>query len=154
MEANLLDNYKPHMKLVRTVLTAAAGVAYGMFFAPKSGKKFREELANSKNPGKILFDHLKEMAKDSGTTAKKWAQESQELQEVLASGRKQFDHLVEGAEDLGKEGIAQLKKHFQELADNAEKAMKDLDKKAGKFKNEVEKTVKKEVKTIAKKLKK
>lgn len=148
MKAKLTHKFKEKMKLIKTLVTAAAGVAYGMFFAQKSGKKLREEISEAKNPGKVLFDHIKKMAEESGSAAKGWAKESQELQEVLKSGKAQFHHIVDGAEDLGKEGIKQMKVHFEELSKNAQDAIKELEKRGGKFKNEVEK----EVKTIAKKI--
>ncbi len=145
-------------RLFGFLFSVSLGALYGVFFAQKSGKKLRSDLKRSKNPGKDLLGELKNVASESGKEATDWAENSEEVQNLLKEAHKYFDDLMEqskivrgAAADTVSEELAEL---GVQAAAAAKKVKKTTIKKATKFKNELEKDVKKSVKVIKKKLKK
>ncbi len=156
-------------KFFTFLFSASLGALYGLFFAQKSGKKLREDIRKSKNPGKKILNELKEVATESGKEAADWAENSEEVQKLLKEARKYFDTLVEKSKDMSAGAAEQVEEQFLELSERAAVAAKRVKasaekkvkatatkvktvakKKATKFKNDL----KKEAKTVAKKLKK
>jgi gas vesicle protein len=138
--------------LLKIAFGATVGAAYGLMFAQKAGKNLRADLKRAKNPGKLLWGELKKISKESGGAVANFIKNSKELQEVMSSGKSQFEQLVKGAKELGSEASQIVKEELEDLAKNAKNAAEDLGKEVksqgNKFKNEL----KKEVKTIAQKM--
>ncbi|MDH3324397.1 MAG: hypothetical protein OEL89_02060 [Candidatus Peregrinibacteria bacterium] len=153
------------MRVFRTLVAAGVGLLSGLMFAQKSGKKFREELASSDNPLKVLLEELQNVGKEVGGEVTDFVENSEDLQKVLETGRTQFDSFVKSVSGLGKEASEVASKELEKLSDNAKKAAMDLKKSAGKVVEQVKKDslkkggnlkkeVQKEMKIIANKMKK
>ena len=151
--------------MFKFLFSVSLGALYGLFFAQKSGKKFREDLKKSKAPGKKFLDELKDVAVESGKETADWAENSEEVQKLLKESRVYFDTLVEKSKDMSSDAAGRVEEQFLELSERAAIAAKKVKasaakkavkvkvsakKKTVKFKNEL----KKEVKTVVKKLKK
>ncbi|MCF7812321.1 hypothetical protein K9M59_01835 [Candidatus Gracilibacteria bacterium] len=147
---------------LKFLASATVGLFYGLLFAQKPGKKLRSELQKSDNPAKILFHELKNVDIDARDSFVKWAKNSEELQEVIQSGREQFDSLVKAVKSLGDEAVEAAEKELEKVSENAQKAAKELrqemQKKGAAFKKKAStkakkksEAIKKDVKTIAKK---
>lgn len=141
-------------RLLGFLFTASLGALYGVFFAQKSGKELRSSLKKSKTPTKDLMKELHNVTKESGKEACDWAENSEEVKNLLDDARLYFDDLVEKSKDLKDDTAEKVSEEFAELSEKAaaaaKKVKKTATKKATKFKNELEK----EVKTVAKKIKK
>ncbi len=149
--------------LLKFLFAATFGALYGLLFAQKSGKKLRSDLRKSENPFKILLEEGKKMEKESREVFMDWADNCDELQQLLITGKTQFNNFVDQAKHLSEEGKGKAQKKLEELSENVKSAIselrktsigkvesvkKDTKEKGAKFKNEL----KKEVKTIAKKM--
>ncbi len=110
------------------LFSATIGLAYGLLFAQKSGKKFREELRTSSHPGKMLLGELKKIDHEARGTVADWAKNSKELQEVLETGKHQFDIFVEKVSVLGHDAAEVAEKELESLSHNAKKAAEELKK--------------------------
>ena len=138
------------------MLSATVGLAYGLLFAQKSGKKFREQLSNSKNKGETLIKELQKIDEEARGSIAEWAKNSEDLQNVIVTGKEQFDVFVEKVKDLGEEVAEVAEQELETMAKNATTAANQLKKKAVKKVqekvSEVKKTaVKKVVKKTVKK---
>ncbi len=130
--------------LLKIILSATVGLAYGLLFAQKSGKKFRAELANSKNKGEMLLKELQKIDQEARGSIAEWAKNSEDLQKVLETGKEQFDVFVEKVKDLGDDVAKVAGEELETMAENAKNAANTLKKKAqtegGRvFKNVIEK---------------
>ncbi len=133
-------------------MTVSIGAAYGMMFAKKSGKKFREELQKSKEPVKTFFHEFKEVDLEAIDTVSQWAKDSEDVQKLLEIGKTQFDEFVKRAKHLGKGGKEVARKKLEELSREAHEAAEELKDSAIKKGTGLKKELKKGVKTIAKKI--
>jgi len=131
------------------MLSATVGLAYGLLFAQKSGKKFRSELLKSKNKGETLIKELQKIDEEARGSISEWAKNSEDLQRVMETGKEQFDVFVEKVKDLGEDVAEVAEKELETMAKNAKGAADQLKKKA---KKEGEKVVKKVVKKIQTKM--
>lgn len=136
------------MKIFRFLVTISAGAIYGLLFAQKPGKKFREELKMSKAPLKTFFNECKNVDMEAIKTFSQWAKESEDVQKLLAIGQSQFREFVKGAKQLGKEGRSVARKKLEELSQEAAEAAEELKDSAQKKGEDI----KKSIKTIAKKI--
>lgn len=140
-------------RLLGFLFSASLGALYGMFFAQRSGQTLRTELKKSSTPGKDLLKELQKVTTESKNEVVDWAENSEELQRLLAEARSYFDQLVEKTKDLGDTTAEYLGEEFEELSEKASAAAKMMkvsaSKKATKFKNELEK----EIKNVTKKKK-
>jgi gas vesicle protein len=134
--------------LIKFILSATVGLAYGLLFAQKSGKKFRSELAKSKNKGETLVKELQKIDEEARGSISEWAKNSEDLQRVMETGKEQFDVFVEKVKDLGDDVAEVAEQELETIAKNAKNAANELKKKA---KAEGEKVVKKVVKKVQKK---
>ena len=152
------------MKVFRTLLAAGVGLVSGLMFAQKSGKKFREELASSENPLKVLLKELQSVGKDVGNGVSKFVENSEDLQNVLGTGKAQFDSFVKSVNSLGKEAAEVASKELDKLSENARKASNELKTSAEGVVDRIKKDslergakmkddIKGEIKTIAEKFK-
>lgn len=142
--------------LFRLAVGAVAGLAYGLFFAQKSGKDLRKQLKKSENPAMDLLTELKKTGEESGTIVKQWVEGSEELQGVIATGKEQFVNLTEQAKSLSKEATESLAAELEGLArnaaDSAKKLKADAAKKTATLKKDATKKVTKAKKTATKKV--
>lgn len=150
------------MRLVRNLVVLAAGATVGTLFAQRSGKELRDALSKSKDPWALILKEAGSMGSSVKDSTVDWVKNSKELQQVIESGKGQFDELVKGAKDVGGETAATAKKKLEELAKNAQAAAKELSvgkklkpkKKASGAKSAAKKAVKStatKTKTVAKK---
>ena len=147
------------------MLSATVGLAYGLLFAQKSGKKFRAELANSEKKGEMLLKELKKIDEDARGSISDWAKNSEDLQRVLETGKEQFDVFVEKVKDLGEDVAEVAEQELETMAKNAKTAANQLKKSAktegtkvakkvvakAKAKMPAKKPIKKTVKKVVKK---
>lgn len=144
---------------------ATFGAIYGLLFAQKPGKKLRSELKKAENPLKILLEEGKKTEKEARNIFMNWAENCDELQQILSTGKTQFNNFVEQGKKLTEEGKEKAIKKLEELSENAKKSAKELKKtfeekgkdlqeevkdSGAKFQNQI----KKGVKTIADKMEK
>lgn len=135
---------------IKFLFAATVGALYGMLFAQKPGKKLRQDLKKSDNPWKTLFEEGKKVDLEARGFVTNWAENSKELQEVLSTGKEQFDDFVEGAKELTEEGKELAQEKLNELSENAKQAADNLKKEASeKFKN-VRKQASDKIKNIRK----
>jgi len=140
------------------MLSATVGLAYGLLFAQKSGKKFRTELSKSVNKGETLLKEIQKIDEEARGSISEWAKNSEDLQRVMETGKEQFDVFVEKVKDLGEDVAEVAEQELETMAKNAKDAATELKKKAKKEGGNVVKKVVKKVqikmptkKTVAKK---
>jgi len=131
------------------MLSATVGLAYGLLFAQKSGKKFRSELSKSTNKGDTLLKEIQKIDEEARGSIAEWAKNSEDLQRVMETGKEQFDVFVEKVKDLGEDVSEVAEQELETIAKNAKDAAMKLKKKA---KKEGGKVVKKMVKKVQKKI--
>jgi gas vesicle protein len=137
--------------LLKILVSATVGLAYGLLFAQKSGKKFRTELSHSKNKGETLINELQKIDQEARGSIAEWARNSEDLQNVLATGKEQFDVFVEKVKDLGEDVAEVAEQELETMAKNAKTAADQLKKKATKEGKKVIKKVQKKSATVKKK---
>lgn len=143
---------------IKIATGVAIGTLYGLLFAQKPGKKLREELQKSKTPLQTLVNEGKNVGIESKETIETWAQNSEDLQKVLASGKEQIKIFTEQAKTLSTEGRKKAQEKLEELSTQAKEAATELKEvakesyedlkvdtqiKGQKFKNKVTKNIKK-----------
>lgn len=131
-----------------------AGLSAGILFAPKPGKKLREQLKNSDAKFADFGNALLDAAKDAGGEVQE-VFDSEEMQKMLTSGKKSVDEFVslleEKGGDLSKKAQAELEDLLDNAVVNAEKVKKTAKKKVSTAKKAAEKTVKTVKKDVKKK---
>lgn len=138
------------MKIIRFLLTVSVGAIYGILFAQKPGKKFREELSKSKTPIRTFFTECKQVDTEAIQTFSQWAKESEDVQKLLAVGQTQFREFVKSAKELGKDGQEVARKKLEELSQEAAEAADELKEAAFKKGQEMKKNIKTVVKNLDK----
>ena len=138
-------------KIIKFLLTITVGATYGLLFAKRSGKKFREDLQESKKPVKTFFNEFKDVDLEAIETIRQWAKESEDVQKILEIGKNQFDEFVKKAKHLSKGGKEMARKKLEELSHEAHKAAEELKSSALKKGTDLKEELKKEEKTIIKK---
>lgn len=118
------------------------GAIYGLLFAQKPGKKLRSELKKSKEPLKILFEEGKKIEKEAREVFMDWAENCDELQQILATGKTQFTSFVEQGKKMTEDGKEKAIKKLEELSENAKKSAKELKKTVEEKTNDLQKEVK------------
>ena len=123
------------------VLGAAIGAGLGLLFAPKEGRKLREELKNKLSD---LLDQASEI--DMEDVKKQFDKKVEEIKKELADLDK------EKALDIAKKKADELKKKVQELADLAvEKGTPVLDETAKEVKTKANAVIKDVLKKLEEK---
>ena len=123
------------------VLGAAIGAGLGLLFAPKEGRKLREELKNKLSD---LLDQASEI--DMEYVKKQFDKKVEEIKKELADLDK------EKALDIAKKKADELKKKVQELADLAvEKGTPVLDETAKEVKTKANAVLKDVLKKLEEK---
>ncbi len=142
------------MKGLKYLIAASAGMVYGLLFAQRPGKELRKELSKSEEPLKVLFNECKNVDLEAIEEVTQWAKESEDVQQLVQYGKKQFGDFVEKAKSLSAEGQEIVRQRLETLSSDAHEAAEELKKSAAKKGKELKNELHKEVKTIAKKIKK
>lgn len=116
--------------VLRFLFAMTIGVFYGLFFAQKSGKKLRSELAKSDTPYQKLFQELKAVDIEAYEYVRDWAHHSDDIQHVLDYGKDHFDHVVEKVNTLSGEAKEQAQKALEDFSKKAQEAAKKINAKA------------------------
>lgn len=131
------------MKVLGKLVTLAAGASVGLLFAQRSGKELREKLTNSNDPWGVIMKEAGLMGKEAKDSTVDWVKNSKELQQVIESGKGQFDELVKGAKEMGGDTAEVARQKLVELANNAQEAANELGGKAKAKVSKAKSTVKK-----------
>lgn len=110
--------YKIIMK--KFVIGLLAGISAGLLFAPKAGKKFREELKTSDAKFTAFGNALADAAKDVGGEVRTLV-ESKDVQELLASGKESAEKLLNVLQQKSTELSEQAKKQLNDAVTTAAK---------------------------------
>lgn len=114
--------------LFRFMFTLIIGMLYGLFFAQKTGKKFRADIRQSKTPYKTVLDEMIAVDKEAIQTLKLWSEESEDVQNLLKNTQKHMDTLIEKTKDLTEEAQEKSLKALEELAEKTKKSIADIKK--------------------------
>lgn len=134
--------------LIKFFVAMSAGVVYGLLFAQRPGKKFRDAIKTSKNPGSLIFNELKKVDYEARDTMVEWAKNSEDLQNLMSSGRDQFDAFVEEARKHGttaathaRKQLLEVSRYAQEAAENLKKGVKETGEKLDDMMDEVDENI-------------
>ncbi len=134
-----------HTHIMRKLLLGlAAGLSFGMLFAPEKGKDTREKLAKSENK----FADIVELFKDAGTDASEEVQkfiESEEITDLLAKGSTGLDEIVSKGKTLSESGKTELATVFENVSKKLLENKKTLTEKAKKTATNVTDAVKEKI---------
>lgn len=133
---------------LRTIASLLTGISLGMLFAPKKGSDLRKKLAKSDDKVGDFGKELLGAAQDASGEVQKFLK-SKEVQELIESGKVQFQDLVDLAKEKGDELSTKAKKELEALSAQAEKKANTLKKtvkrKATKAKKKVTRKVQSKV---------
>ena len=136
----------------RILFGIIAGVAAGIFFAPKVGKDLRKELATSDAKVKTFGKALQELGKDAGSEVKSLL-EKPEIQTMIDEGKKHIGDLLDTIESEARQLSKNAQSELSNLLDGAfgqtKKVKKKVIKKATAVKKSVTKKVAAAKKTVA-----
>lgn len=95
-----------------------SGIVAGLFFAPKSGKKMRNELKNSDDKINYLLNSFSEFAKDASQEAK-IILNSEEFKKVVESSKnemeKVFNYLDEKRKNISQDTYDEVTKFCKDI---------------------------------------
>lgn len=121
------------MKLGRYFIGLLSGLTFGMLFAPKKGKNFREELV--KEGGKsgqdalvTLFTAFKDAGMDAVSEMKKLS-DSGQLQSALSISKEKMHEYLSGLEEGGYDMAARAQEKMEEWSGMASQVISDQVKK-------------------------
>ena len=142
------------MKLGRYIVGLISGLTFGMLFAPKKGKRLREELiSKGSESGHDALLVLYNAFKDAGTDAvgeMKKLSESEQLQSALSMSKDKMREYLSEIEETGYDLAARTHEKVDEFSDKAMQAGAQFKKRAVKKKKAIKKVVKARVKKAAK----
>lgn len=133
------------MKLGRYIVGLISGLTFGMLFAPKRGKKLREELLK-KGEGSgydalmALFNAFRDAGADAATEMKKLSNNEQLRSALNMSKDKMRDYLSQ-LEEHGSDVAACCQDKMEEFSDMAASASTAFKKRAVRKKKTVERAV-------------
>lgn len=142
------------MKLGRYLVGLISGLTFGMLFAPKQGKKLRDELVKKGGEsGHEALTVLYKAFKDAGTDAvgeMKKLSDSEQLQSALSMSKDKMREYLKQIEDTGYDLAAQAEEGIDDFTNMAEAATTKLKKQVSKKKKVVKRAVKSRVKAVKK----
>ena len=142
------------MKLGRYLVGLISGLTFGMLFAPKQGKKLRQELAKkSGESGQEALAALYKAFKDAGADAfseMRKLSDNEQLQSALSMSKDRMREYLKQLEETGYDLAAQAQEGLDDVADFAETATKNLKKKVSRKKGAVKRAVKTQAKSVKK----
>ena len=139
------------MKLGRYIVGLISGLTFGMLFAPKRGKKLREELlkkgeGSGQDALMALFNAFRDAGADAAMEMKKLA-DNEQVQSALSMSKEKMREYLSELEEGGSEMAAKCHERMEKFSDMAASASTAFKKRAVRKK----KTVKRAVKSRAKK---
>ncbi len=140
------------MKLGRYIVGLISGLTFGMLFAPKKGKKLRDELAKvGEGSGQealmALFNAFKDAGADAATEMKKLS-ESEQLQSALNMSKDKMRDYLSELEEHGSDMAACCQDKMEEFSDVAAAASSAFKKRAVRKKKVVTKAVNRRTKKV------
>ena len=147
------------MRLGKLLVGLASGAAFGMLFAPKKGKKLREEIVNKSKKGgaqdsaQVLLEAFKEAGAEALEESKRLAQ-SESVQSAVKDSHEKMKAYFSQIEQTGYDIAARAKEKLEELQDEAGDLSADFKKRAVKATKAAKKKVKKKAKAVKKTVKK
>jgi len=141
------------MKLGRYVVGLISGLTFGMLFAPKKGKKLRDELVRKGGESghdalMALFNAFKDAGTDAVSEMKKLS-ENEQLQSALNMSKGKMREYLSSIEDKGYDFAATAQDKVEEFSDMAVEVGTKFKKRAMKKKAAVKKAVKSRVRKAA-----
>ena len=127
-----------------------AGVSAGILFAPKSGKKLREQLKNSDTRFTDFGNALVDATKDAGLEVQEFI-DSDDVKNVLASGKKTVEDFATVLDEKGSELSKKAQAELDTLVENAIKTAKEAKKSVSQVKDNAIEKVKSVKKSTTKK---
>lgn len=143
------------MKLGRYIVGLLSGLTFGMLFAPKKGKKLREELFKKGSESGhealiVLFNAFKDAGADAVGEMKKLS-ESEQLQSALSMSKEKMREYLSDLEESGYDVAARAQEKVEEFSDMAVAAGTKFKKRAVKKKKAIKRAVKARLKKPGKK---
>ncbi|MFH1410271.1 MAG: YtxH domain-containing protein [Patescibacteria group bacterium] len=145
------------MKLGRYIIGLISGLTFGMLFAPKKGKKLRDELFKKGSESKqdalmALFHAFKDAGMDAVDEMKKLS-DSEQLQSALSMSKEKMREYLSELEESGYDIASRAQEKAEEISDMAVAAGAEFRKRAVKKQTAIKKAVKARVKKTASKRK-
>jgi len=142
------------MKLGRYVVGLISGLTFGMLFAPKKGKKLRDELVKKGGESghealMTLFNAFRDAGTDAVSEMRKLS-ESEQLQSALSMSKDKMREYLSELEDGGYDIATRAQEKIDDISDIAVAAGSKFKKRAVKKKAVIKKTVKARVKAVKK----
>ncbi len=137
------------MKIGRYIVGLISGLTFGMLFAPKKGKKLRDELISKKGGSghealMVLYKAFKDAGIDAASEMKRLS-ENEQLQSVLDMSKDKMRAYLAEVEESGYDLAARAQEKVDEFADVATEIGSDFKKRAVKKRAAVKKAVGKRV---------
>jgi len=142
------------MKIGRYLVGLISGLTFGMLFAPKEGKKLRQELVKKGGESgeealMALYNAFKEAGTDAYGEMKKLSNNEQ-LQSALSMSKEKMRDYLTDLESGGYDIAERIQGHAEEITEAVGKAAVDFKKKVLSEKKVVKRAVKKRSKKVAK----
>ncbi len=99
----------------KLLLGLAAGLSFGMLFAPEKGRDTRKKLAKSDTKMADVIDLFKTAGNDASKEVKAFI-ESDEIKELLAKGNSGLDEIVNKGKKLSDSGKTELANVFETVS--------------------------------------
>ena len=142
------------MKLGRYIVGLVSGLTFGMLFAPKKGKKLREELMKKGGESgqealMVLFNAFKDAGVDAVSEMKKLS-ENEQLRSALNMSKDRMHEYLSNLEETGYDLAAQAQEKVEEFSDMAVQMGTKFKKRAVQERATVTRAVKDRIKDAAK----
>ena len=99
----------------KLLLGLAAGLSFGMLFAPEKGRDTRKKLAKSDTKMADVINLFKTAGNDASEEVKAFI-ESDEIKELLAKGNSGLDEIVNKGKKLSDSGKTELANVFETVS--------------------------------------
>lgn len=145
------------MKIGRYIVGLISGLTFGMLFAPKRGKKLRDEIVKgSSSSGQeafsVLFDAFRDAGADAVTEMKKLS-ENEQLQSALSMSKERMREYLSQMEDGGYDIAARAQEKVEAMSDMAAGVATDFTKRAVRKRKAATRSVKRRVKRVTRTVK-
>jgi len=107
----------------KTIFWFLTGISAGIFFAPKPGKKLRDEISKSKQKLSKLGEIFMEAAKDANSEIKELLN-SKEVQKIFENGKKSMEDFLKISEKKIKKFSKEAEKEFKNIVKKVSEKVK------------------------------
>lgn len=128
----------------KLLLGLAAGLSFGMLFAPEKGKDTRKKLAQSTTKITDIIHLFKDAGTDASEEVKQFI-ESDEVKKLLEKGSTGLDEIVNKGKKLSESGKTELASVFETVSKKLIEQKDTLTEKAKKTASDVTDTVKEKI---------